>query len=290
VRVNPHELSLNDPFFYEKVYAGGGQKRNKDPYQASSTGLFTATVGTVEHDLHRKRRAYIANFFSKKAITDLEPVVQSKVDTLVQRLKEAHRSGEKLDGVIMFGALAADVVTHYSYGKSFEELKKPRFGQLEHAVKGMLLTFHLRRFFPAVDVVLNRLPMFIMERMNPSVKTYLDFDDTMTQYSNEAIKKSGDAVLSGKGQTLFDALVHPSIPPEEKTLQRLKDESALILVAGLDTTARFLTAAIVYLITYPEVLAKLREELRPLANGKEFKPTWSQLEASPYLVSHTILT
>jgi hypothetical protein len=144
------------------VYAGGGQKRNKDPNQASSTGLFTAMIGTVDHELHRKRRSYIANFFSKKAITDLEPVVQSKVDTLVKKLKEAHRSGEKLDGVIMFGALAADVVTHYSYGESFEELNKPGFGELEHGVKGMLLTFHLRRFFPAIDVVLNRLPMFLV--------------------------------------------------------------------------------------------------------------------------------
>jgi cytochrome P450 len=124
-----------------------------------------------------------------------------------------------------------------------------------------------------------------MERMNPSVKTYLDFDDTMTKYSNDALSKSKEAITSGKAKTLFDALVHPDIPAQEKTLQRLKDESALILFAGLDTTARFLTAAIVYLITYPEVLAKLRDELRPLANGQEFKPTWSQLEASPYLVS-----
>jgi hypothetical protein len=191
--------------------------------------------------------------------------VQSKVETLAQKLKDAHHSGEKLDGVIMFGALAADVVKHYSYGESFEELNKPGFGQLEHGVKGILLTFHLRRFFPAIDVVLNRLPMWIMERMNPSVN-------------------SKEAIASGKAKTLFDALVHPSIPAQERTLQRLKDESALILFAGLDTTARFLTAAAVYLITYPAVLGKLREELRPLADGQEFKPTWNQLEALPYLV------
>ena len=45
---------------------------------------------------------------------------------------------------------------------------------------------------------------------------------------------------------------------------RLKDESILVLFAGLDTTGRFLTALLCYMLMHPTVLTKLRSELQSL--------------------------
>ena len=86
-----------------------------------------------------------------------------------------------------------------------------------------------------------------------------------------------------KPRTVFDALVSSKIPAQERTLQRLTDESSTILIAGVDTTARTLTATMCYLILYHEILAKLRAELQPYKNA-----TWTQLESLPYLVSHLL--
>jgi hypothetical protein len=214
----------------------------------------------------------------------MESVIQSKVDKLVMHMREACRTGETLIGPLMFGSLAVDVISHYAYGESFGDLDKPGFPcELERDVKGLLLTAHVRRFFPAIDALMMRLPTWLIARISPSIVSYLDFENQITKFSKEALKKSQEGKGLAKPRTLFDALVGPKVPVPEKTLQRLKDEGTLILFAGVDTTARFLTCTMCYLIMYPNILAKLRAELRSYPIS-----TCTQLEALPYLVSHLL--
>ncbi|KAI4659907.1 uncharacterized protein J4E79_005709 [Alternaria viburni] len=279
VRVNPDHLSLNDPFFYTEIYSGAGRKMNKHP-ELSQT-VATSVVSTKDHDLHRQRRGYIANMFSKKSISDLENVVQSKVDKLVMLMKQAYRTEETLIGHLMFGSLAVDIISHYAYGESFGDLDKPGLPcELQRDVKGVALTLNLRKFFPAMDAVLMRIPAWLIVRINPSIVSWLDFDNRITRYSIEALKKSQEGVEPAKPRTIFDALLSSKVPEEEKTLQRLKDEGTLILFAGVDTTARFLTCAMCYLLTYPGILAKLRAELESHSSS-----TLTELEALPYLTA-----
>ena len=123
-----------------------------------------------------------------------------------------------------------------------------------------------------------------MQRFNPDIKSYLDFDRRITNLSKEALTKGGSERETGGAKTLFDALTDPKIPAHERTFQRLKDESAVILFAGLDTTARFLTVMVCYMVSFPEVLDKLRTELGVMGGGQASKFIWSQLETLPYLV------
>ncbi|KAL7777998.1 hypothetical protein CFE70_004672 [Pyrenophora teres f. teres 0-1] len=257
VRITPHELSLNDPFFYDKVFSSSAQKRDKDRYQTTQGGLPSTAITTIDHDLHRQRRGYVSHLFSKKAISSLEPIIQSKVDLLVSKLKQAHAKQETLAGAFVFAALTTDVVTHFAYGESFNELSKPGFP----------------------------LPARVLTWLDPNLIAYLQFDSYLTQLSQDALDKNRKASLSEKPRTLFDALANPEIPVQERTLERMKNESAVVLLAGLDTTARFLMVMTAYLVEFPDVLAKLREEMRGLEEKGVEKPSWTQLEGLPYLTT-----
>lgn len=50
--------------------------------------------GSIKHNLHRKRREALNPFFSKKSVTNLEPMITQKVEQLHQRL-EYHLKHEK---------------------------------------------------------------------------------------------------------------------------------------------------------------------------------------------------
>jgi cytochrome P450 len=285
VRLNPNELHFNDPQLYEQVYAGNMTKTNKDPYATGLTGLQTAVAVTLDHDHHRQRRGYYANFFSKKSTLGREEFIQEKVNKLMQRLEEAHRRRETITGITAFGALTTDVISHYAYGESFDALDVPGLpSPLTRDMKCMLQTGHFRRFLPHVTNLMEKLPDRWLKWLSPTMGTFLDLNNRMEALSMAAREKSSTKPSSTTQKTIFDALMDPKIPAEEKTLLRLKDESTLILGAGLDTTSRFLTCAVCYLGSFPNVLSKLRAELKTFGNTQ---PTLTQLESLPYLVRNS---
>ncbi|KAH7092140.1 benzoate 4-monooxygenase cytochrome P450 [Paraphoma chrysanthemicola] len=281
IRINPDELHLNDPFFYEHLYAGSGQKRNKDKNNAVLSGTTLALNTTLDHNLHRERRGYIASFFSKQSTQRLEPFIQGQVKKLVEKLRQAHDAGDTIVGIQIFGALTCDIITHYAYGESFGELDKAGFPcQLERDATQLLLSGHFRRFLPAVAGLLQRLPERWITWLNPAVATFFDLERKITDLCHQARQRQ-DMKVSNSDRTIFDALTGPNVPEQEKSLARLKDESQLVLFAGLDTTARALTAMVCYMATYPDVLAKLRTELQSAWVHAEDQPSWRRFARVP---------
>ncbi|KAH6693326.1 cytochrome P450 [Leptodontidium sp. MPI-SDFR-AT-0119] len=81
VRINPWELHISDPEFYDEVYAGGSKKRDKWPYLCGQFGTPDAALSTVSHSHHRLRRLPMNKMFSKGSIAKLEPLIHSCSDT-----------------------------------------------------------------------------------------------------------------------------------------------------------------------------------------------------------------
>lgn len=106
VRVNPHELHVLDPDFYEVLYAGGGQKRDRDPWHTNSLAVEKSILGTVSHDLHRNRRAALSPFFSMASTRRLQPVVEERVDMLIKRLMGLKDSGKVVNLLHAFSAFS----------------------------------------------------------------------------------------------------------------------------------------------------------------------------------------
>ena len=85
-------------------------------------------------------------------------------------------------------------------------------------------------------------------------------------------------------ETVFDALTAAGIPPMEKALDRLEDESFFLFVAATETTARALTVAAFHLSNNRAISLRLREELKQVMPTPTSPVTWVQLEQLSYLV------
>lgn len=286
MRVNPNELHLNDPHFIETIYAGGRHKRNKDQNHAAMSGVKHATNVTIDHEHHRERRGYIANLFSKQSIVRLESLIQAKVDKFVRKLRAACQNGDKISSMNAFIALTADVISHYSYGEDFGELDEPGFFcALAGNMKQLLLSSHFRRFFPGAVTIMRLLPNRFMVWLNPALGSFFDLEQKITTLCVENLTKRSQTSQPKTERNMFDALINDRVPGREKDLDRLKDESTLILFAGLDSTGRFLSAMLCYMCTYQAVLGRLRINLQSLIKTSDEKFTWNQLESPPYLLS-----
>lgn len=47
VRINPYELHINDPEYYDEVYSGGSKKRDKYEWAARLFGNSGSMLGTI---------------------------------------------------------------------------------------------------------------------------------------------------------------------------------------------------------------------------------------------------
>ena len=123
-------------------------------------GTNMAAVGTVNHDIHRQRRAALNSFFSKKSITELEPVIQTQVDKLCSKLNEAGRSQQIVNLSDALACLSADVISDCAFGEAYGLLHAPNFApDWRRFMMDLSLGTHLMKQFGwAYQIVMATIP------------------------------------------------------------------------------------------------------------------------------------
>jgi len=281
VRINPREVHIKDPHFYDEVYAPASKKREKDSHFVGLFGLPTSMVATTSHELHRFRRGLLNNFFSKRSVLALSSIIQEKLSKLMQRLETTYHDDNdaifQLDNV--YAALTADIISDYSWGESAGYLDDANFNNdIREALNEISEFSHINRFFPILSTIMRAMPRRVLGWIRPGAMAVLDMQDTITRSSVRNSRNS-------EKKTIFDALTNPAVPFEERSPRRLQDEGLIVVIGGTETTARVLTLGSHYIFRDCQLLLRLRNELRAVMPTPTTKPSWSDLEKLPYLVS-----
>lgn len=293
MRITPHELHVKDPYFYDEIYAPASKgKREKYSGFVAHFGTPSSMVTTISHDHHRLRRAPLNSYFSKRSVVQLEPLIQENIQKLAARFEQANRAGAVIRLDAAFTALTMDIISHYSYGKSYRYLDEDDFklswkeAVLEASANGAML-----RHFPAMLAVSKSMPHWLLRKLDPQAAVLLEIQHMVREQSKESLRQkqqshdSDQTAANPAEKTIFDALNNPDLlPPEERTLDRLQDEGQILLAAGSETTAKTLTVIAFHLLNNPVVLTRLQAELQTVLPTPSSTASWTELEQLPYLV------
>ena len=85
------------------------------------------TFGTVGHVLHRRRRGAFSHFFSRASVRRLEPLIQTLVDKLCEKLSQYTDTREPVNMVHAYSALTQDVITEYCFSECRNVLEMENF-------------------------------------------------------------------------------------------------------------------------------------------------------------------
>ncbi|PYI02485.1 cytochrome P450 [Aspergillus sclerotiicarbonarius CBS 121057] len=273
VRINPREIHISDPSFYQEIYAGGSRRRHKDPQFTPMFSAPLSMIATNDHDHHRFRRSILNNFFSKRCVVQLEPMIQQKVDKLISRFTAAYADGQIIATEDAYSALTADVISFYSYGQSFDYLDHLTFNSVvRRGVHGMTHVVHFNRFFPIFAVLLKRLPVEFVRMLQPFAAKVMEMRNALKQRASDAVQSR---TAKGERATIFGAMHGDEIPAVERTVERITDEAQILIAAGTETTARVLVVLTYYLCLHRDVLLRLRKEIAQLGTDR---PTCTELE------------
>jgi hypothetical protein len=176
IRISPDEIHLIDPGNYEKVYYIRSTAPSKAGYFYDPFGLKTAAFGTTDNALHRVRRAAINPVFSRKAVLQLEDVIQAKTQKLVHRMEDILSEGKPVDLHHGYRALTVDIVTDYSFDNCYNQLDMPNFGADFFDMTGELSPrVWVLQAFPILGPISNLVTLGLAKRMNTALYHLLQF-------------------------------------------------------------------------------------------------------------------
>ncbi|KAJ4415039.1 hypothetical protein N0V82_007555 [Gnomoniopsis sp. IMI 355080] len=304
LRINPDEIHIKDPDFFDVVYAGSGRKRDKWDWITRSFGVDESLIGTLAHDEHRRRRAALSPYFSKQSVRALQPLVDLNTAILLRRLADSSDKNEILRLDDAYAALTNDIVQDYAFGRSEHRLAAPDFDpSFRNAMLAGGKAGHVLKHFPWLMDILRRLPAPLLVRLSPDMAAYGQLQtsikaqvadislahahahahDTRNDlYDDDA--KTTTTTTTQQHRTIFHEILSSStLSTYDKTPARLWQEGEVVVAAGTITTAWALGVATYFVLARPTILAKLKAELEAAIPSPADRPSLLVLEQLPYL-------
>jgi cytochrome P450 len=284
VRINPIHVHIHDHDYFDTIYASGANhKRDKCSWwhHSGSITMSGSMLEAMDHELHKSRRSAVSNFFSKRSVNSLEPLIISCVEKLIQRLKD-----EKGEGIVnlnnAYAAMTMDIICSYCFGESMNSLDRPEYGKewLDMLHAGIQMR-PLGRQFPWLVNTLFDIPPHLAARFSADIAR-------INTWTHQMLPKIA-RILAGEDKrklerTIFHEIRDGKLSPEEKEPMRLMGEAHVFLGAGTETTARTLAVTTFYLMKNLDVGDRLRKELETVMPDGGNTVGLPQLEGLPYLV------
>ncbi|KAL5118194.1 hypothetical protein ACEQ8H_003866 [Pleosporales sp. CAS-2024a] len=263
---------------YSKEIRKMHQKYGKFHLELGESGF-----GTVNHDLHRIRRAPVAKFFSRSMIARLEPEIKVLVQKLCSKLLKQSGDTKPFDITMAYSCFTTDAISGYSFGQSFGMLDQdgwvPNFRAPTASILRPVFIF---RFFPWTRSSAS-LGKYLVDYMPADVALMVKTLQIDMPARVRKAKADMDAGITYDRPTIFASLLRSDLELLDKNPQRLADEAVAVIGAGTETTSWALTVMTYHLLTKPALLAKLTAELQTVVKDPQNLPDWTVLETLPYL-------
>jgi cytochrome P450 len=291
---------MSDPLFIEQIYSGTGKLREK--YKTTTYPMLApgAMIATSDHELHRRRRETVNQLFSKQSVKRIEPILQKTMWKLLQRMEEWGTTGSPAPMSLAFKAATKDVISNYGFGESSsssldrDDLDQTYFKAIPQG-RGVFFTL----YFHWLAEMMIKMPLFMVLILNPPLADFIKFVDVRHIYSVATFEpliltlglseRIAEIKASNNYDPEFPTIIHKilnsKIPDSEKEVTRVAEEAYVILIAGTDTTAGTMAAICYLLLTKPEILKKVKAELRAVIPDAEKLPSCADLNSLTYLVS-----
>ncbi|KAK3322908.1 cytochrome P450 [Apodospora peruviana] len=288
VRITPNEVHSADPSDYDKIYST--TSLFKDPAFYGVISIPGSIFTTIPNDLHRKRRAVLNPFFSKKAVVErAEDVVQAKIDKLCRRIRDnVNHDNVPTDVFLGYRAISIDAVTEVAFDDCWNLLDDPETGGWFEAMIRQTVgpRFFTLNMFPMLEKPSKAIPMWLAKRMLSMQAGFAQMRER-TERAVQEVQRKVEMRIVPERPTLFHKMLDPDafeghVVP---SVDNVVDEAFIISAAASDTLGNALTVATAHVLSHDEIEARLRKELGDRYPDPTTRMRFTELEKLPYLTA-----
>ncbi|KAJ8121620.1 hypothetical protein ONZ43_g1973 [Nemania bipapillata] len=209
------------------------------------------SIINADREEHSRFRRALSHGFSDASMRQQEPEIMKYVDLLIQRLHEECDRGRKaLNLEAWYNWTTFDIVGSLVFGESFHCLQKagyhPWIDFILRSVRGGALTVAM------TYIGLSELVQIVFKLGGFSVGKVRKYTDDMVKSRLSMDKARND---------LFEGLVKRR-DEWNLSFEKLSSNAFILVLAGSETTATTLSGATYLLLAHPDVLEKLKHEVR----------------------------
>ncbi|KAI1481122.1 cytochrome P450 [Daldinia eschscholtzii] len=284
VRINPFELHVDDPAYFDVVYATNKQFDKVEMF-ARSIGAPLAAFGTIDAGKHRQRRGAMAAFYSRARSRDHGHRVQAVVDRISRRFSTEYAgTGKVVNLSYVWGSLSSDVIMEVAFARPKLFTDAPDFkSSLAIGLSDLLYTSHTFMHFSTIQYLVSALPGWLVKTVVPPIKSVVEAQEEIGSQVADMVGGRNTEAKESPLPTLYRDILTSRLPPEELTYPRLRDEAISTIAAGIDTTKWTLSVACYHILANPEVERRLRAELNERIPDPNQIPDWFELETFTFL-------
>jgi len=158
------------------------------------------------------RRAALNPFFSKRSVTQLEPIIREKVEKLADRFEAAVKTAEVIRFDAAYMALTMDVITQYAYARSYNYLAEPDFKlEWKNTLIGGFEMGATMRHLPWMA----KTPDWLVKVINPGMLMFFSWQRDVKRQV-KSIMESRDAGAEKASNTIFHNYLTVTCPVKRK--------------------------------------------------------------------------
>ena len=283
VRISPNEVSfISGETAWQDIYGfrtgklKGHENMPKDKawYPVPPIGSNIIVANDVDHSRYRKT---LSHAFSEKALAQQEDLLQGYIDLLINRLKEViltDRTAQDLSK--WYNWTTFDVIADLIFGEPFgclQHLSTPKYMELLFAsLRGFRLNYVLY-YWPFTKYLRS---LVVDQSALQGRKDYFAWVHGQTRKRIERDTQRPDFMT--------EILKHNGEKDKELSEVELGNNALIMLTAGSETTATLLSGTTYLLLKNPEVMQKLKDEVRTrFTNYSDI--TLDGVNNSPYLLA-----
>ncbi|KAI1433356.1 cytochrome P450 [Xylaria sp. CBS 124048] len=254
VRIAPGQLSFTNPQAWRDIY---GHKHAGEPEMTKDDATYRmfphvpASVIDADRDQHSALRRRLAHGFSDRSMHEQEPIIGSYVSLLISRLQSAVKETSRQNIRDWYNWTTFDVIGDLSFGV------EGGFGCLAKSENHPWVELIARTI--KEDGIIRALYQLGLARP----MTWLSKTGILAADQNRDIiyEKVGQRMESGDRPDFLQGLISRK---DELGLNHnsLASNATLLVRAGSETTATLMSGVTYFLTTQPEVLKRVKDEVR----------------------------
>ncbi|KAI1430543.1 cytochrome P450 [Xylaria sp. CBS 124048] len=275
VRVNANEVAFNRPEAWKDIYGHG---HAEFPKHFPGLKLDTKQIVFANSKDHIRYRRAMMPAFSDKALRLQEPLICVYVDLLVKRLRETSARGQAVNMVRWYNFTTFDLIADLAYGTPLQGLAEGKsnawLDNIGNIIRLMPI-MALGSMFPLVGTVAKVLAG---PQIRNAAKKHYDFASAM------AMDRIYHRKQPDRGD-FMDFMLRSRGEPHEMTDAELASNADMLMLAGSETTASFLSGTTYWLLKTPRALRRATEEVRQ-AFASDADITFDDARAKlPYMIA-----